>query len=283
MRHPKTLTITVIVAAFTAMFTYLAQPTIHVLADDVLGFFTMDGSFNNTTMSFAVQGKVNNCDPGAMGQADQGGPGVNFAAYGLAGCAAVPSNSTNHEGGGVFGAVSNASTTTNPVGGSFYCQAAGDGIDGNSDLHRVRCWGINPLLADHGYNHTLLLNELDYNISGPDTKVIGLFSAGASQHQLAPGSAWMLAGPIGPGVSWPLAYGCADGSSAVCLQLGARSTGNNTTSQIVRWFSRDAGGVTHYTDMTLDANGNLAISFAGGNPVWINKDGSITAKAFHTY
>lgn len=183
---------------------------------------------------------------------------------------------------GVFGSVRNASTTTNAAGGSFYGLANGDGI-GTGLLDRVRVWGVNPLVADLGHNHVYMTNELDYNVTGPDTLIVGMSSNGASSHAPAPGSTWLLAGQIGPGISWPVAYGCYEGAAVVCLQLGARNAGNNTTSQILRWFSRDSGGTLHYTDMTLDANGNLAVSFAGGNPVWINKDGSITAKAFHTY
>jgi hypothetical protein len=274
--------------AVILLLTHLAQP-LRVLATDALGNFSASGSFNNSSSTFAAKGTINGCDPEAMSQADQGGPGVNFLAYGVAGCTTIPSSSTNHEGGGVFGAVSNASVDTNAVGGPFYCQIAGDGIDGNSDLHRVRCWGINPLVSDHGYNHTLLMNELDYNVTGPDTKVVGFFSSGASTHQPASGSVWQVAGPIGPGVPWPTGYACADGGTVTCLQIGPTSTGINSSSQLLRYLARDSNGVVNYTDVNMGSGGGFFINMSapggavrfrhnGVDSMVVNSDGGINPK-----
>lgn len=221
--------------------------------------FQVTGSFNNSAFSIGADGRVGSCDPATIFAAQQAG---NLAAYGLTGCTDVLSSSTNHEAGGVFGAVTNASPDTNADGGAFYAIATGNGIDGNSDLHRVRLWGINPLMADNGYSHVLMNNELDYNVTGPDTKIVGLFSAGASTHQPAAGSVWMFGGPIGTGIRWPLVFGCADAAGDICFQYGVASLSGASDSQPQRMLSRTSTGAINTVDTYLGQGGGLLINMS---------------------
>ena len=264
-----------IAAATLALMVFLAWPSLRALASSLgsgggasIGFFSVNGSTNNTAMSFAARGVNNGCSPSDDFQRGQGGIGVNSAAEGIAGCVNVPVGSTNLGANGVQGSASNASTTTNAVGGYFpsFASAAGSG---SADANRVRIWGINPLTQDGGFSNVLMTNELDFNISAAGTKVLGLQFTGAGTQDMSADSAAAIVGPIGTTHQWPGAYLCADGATSnACVQIGATSTGNNVSSQKLRFISRTAGGVNNITDLSIGpGTGNLNINNQQGGGI----------------
>lgn len=288
-KHEVMAVLSVTSMAVVALLFSLAWPGLKAKAASAYIWATA-GVFTNTDHTFASDARINGCDPGANYQLGHAGPGGSpmYSAYGNSGCVEIPSGSTITEAGGVVGSAVNSSITTNGVGASFYGFAGGDGVSGASDDQRVRIWGINPLVSDLGHNHVEMLNEFDFNITGPDTKVIGGTFVGASTHQLAPGSAGWILGRLGVDstghdIGWTYGYLCGDGSAVVCFQAGPQTTGNNVSSSVFRFISRDSGGNIHFDDMTLEPGGDLRITPFGGNSVWINKNGTIKTKGIVTY
>lgn len=221
------------------------------------------GTTNNSAMTFGITAQTNTCNPTTDYQNSQGGAGVNWAAVGMAGCVGVASGETNQGAVGLQGSGTNASTTTNVVGGYFPMFASGDGT-GSATNQRVRMWGINPLGNDNGKNHVLITNELDFNISGPDTKVLGLQLTGAGTADMSSDSAGVIIGPIGTTHKWPTAVYVTDGSSTVAYIAGASSSGNNVSSQPIRMLSRTSGGVTNTADLTAGPGGGISFTLSAG-------------------
>ena len=218
---------------------------------------TDPGVNDNSSTRYACQGLVNTTTSQVTAdhEAQQAG---NKSNVGSAGAVSIPAGSTQYEGTGIYGAADNASVNTNGVGGTFYGLLSGNGIDGLSDAHRVRVWGFNSLLADRGWNHGLLLNELDYNITGPDTKVIGLSAVGSSTFSPAPGSAFQALGPIGAGgIHFPYGWICADSGAEVCFQLGTLTLSGFSNSQAFRMIGRNGLGVVNYADVYLGGGGGV--------------------------
>jgi hypothetical protein len=202
-----------------------------------------------------------NANPVTLYQTAQAQSNI-FANDGVQGVVAIPNTSIQWEGAGVFGGITNASTTTNGVAGRFYCLATGAGLN---DAKRVKCWGVNALLSDGtagtNYGYTHLANEWDYNINNALTKVVAHSIGGASTIQPASALGYTVnsLGGTGTSVKWDWGFGSLDGTATVGLQLGTLNTGNNTSSQPIFMFSRSGDGTSYLAQIQGDALGNLDI------------------------
>lgn len=234
------------------------------------GTFTVTGATNNTTMSFAVTGANNTCDPGADYQTTQA---ANNAAMGGAGCVKVDSTSTNQGAVGLQGSVQSASTATNSVGGYFPVIASGPG-SGDTDATRVRLWGFNPVLWDGANQHVLMTNELDFSLKGAGNKILGLQLTGIANTDMSADSAGFLVGPLS-GHKWPVGYYCTDGSATTCIYVGAATTGNGVDSQPVHFASRTSAGVNNSGDVSLTQYGGFKFTeSAGSGWAFVNNSGT---------
>lgn len=227
--------------------------------------FSVAGTFDNTAMTLPLQGVINSASALTDFQAAQGSS--NYSAIGVAGSVKVPSNSTNHEADGVFGSCTGTNATTNCTGGMFYGIAGADGTNGASDANRNRLWGINPLATDKGFSHIFMTNEMDFNVTGTDTKVIGWQFSGASTQAVTSDSVGIAIGPIGSGIGWPVGFYCAQGSitaTGQCVKIDPTSSSNNVSSNTLQFLSRTSGGTLNTVDVSAGAGGGLNFSLSAG-------------------
>ena len=203
--------------------------------------WTGSGTFDNSISNFStLQTEVNSCSSSADYTS---GHGTAKATYSFGACTKIPSNSTQTEAGGLWGSVTNNSSSTNAVG---MASSAFIGADGASTNAKILVWGFNPLVSDLGHLHTYLLNEMDFNVTGTDTHVIGLTMVGASTQNPDASSTAFILGPLGTGIAWPNGFVCADGATlgtGTCFQAGVQTSGNNQFSQVIAMLSRTSGGV----------------------------------------
>lgn len=243
--------------------------------------WTGAGTFDNSASNFnTFQSQVNGCSASADYTS---GHGTAKATYAIAGCDKIPSNSTEVESGGLYGSVTNNTASTNGVG---MATAAFVGADGASTNAKIPVWGFNPLVSDLGHNHAYLLNELDYNVTGVDTHVIGLTMVGASTHAPDSSSVAFIIGALGSGIAWPMGLACADGATlgtGACIQAGVQTTGNNQYSQVIQMLSRSSGGTVQKFAMVEDPSGNAGFFLdAATNTYVFNNNGAGTSRAILT-
>jgi hypothetical protein len=219
------------------------------------------GSFNQTQMSEGVFSVVNGCDFLADYQNAQSV--VNYAATSMAGCITVPSTSTSHNAIGGFFTVNNSSINTEALGVAPFVRALADGT-GSSINQRVRLWGMNPLCSDDGHNHVFCSNEIDVNVTGPDTKVYGLSFFGASSQFMSSDSAAIRVDAAGAGFPWPIGYNTTDGSMPIAIQSGVSLTGNGHDGQLWRNLSKSSTGTLNVGDIYMDQNGYWDINNGQG-------------------
>lgn len=244
------------------------------------GTFTNSGPTDNTAMVFAAIAGTNTCDPTVDYQTTQGGAGVNFAAVGAVGCVDVASASTNQGAVGVMGSASNASKVTNAVAGYFPSIAKGSGSS-SATADRVRLWGLNPVGWDAGFNHTLLTNELDFHVTGPDTKILGMQMTGNAFADMSADSAGYLIGPLGVH-KWPVGYFCTDAAATICFYIGTSNAGNGQPSMPVRFGSRTPGGVNNAGDIILSQFGGFMFTESAGSgwSFWNTPPGGVLTQQF---
>lgn len=217
--------------------------------------FSDPGVFDNSTMATALQGLITGTC--SVTTEFQTGQPAQFADTGTFGCVIIPSNSTEHQGMGIFGATANGSTTTNGVGGYFSGRATAAG-SGATDGTRVRIWGVNPLLTDAGFTHVLLTNELDFNVSGSDTHILGLQFTGAGSVDMTSDSAGIIFGALGGTHQWPVALYCSQGATSnSCVKLDPTSSANNVGSQAIKLLSRTSGGTLNTFTINTGAGGSI--------------------------
>ena len=280
----------VIRACVALLVIYSAAPASSI----VVNLFSSKGLFNNTAMNAALTGTLNSATFGALYHGGQLGTSFNDAA--VVGVSTVPVGSTDVESDGVFGGIFCGNITTNCVGGSFYGMANANGT-GSSVANRIKTWGMNPLLSDRGFNHVLLQNEFDVNVTGPDTLAFGISIVGASTVAPVAGSAAISLGVPGTGLSWPSGFIFQDSSvgNGDAIYLGLQATGNTKGSQLIRMPSTDGVGAVHTAGIlgfpvggagggmlfAIDSESNSATSqysfnSAGTTKLTINHDGSQT-------
>lgn len=206
---------------------------------------------------------------------------------GIQGVSTIPNTSTEWEGGGVFGGVQNASTTTNAVAGRFYGLATGPGVN---DANRVKIWGINTLLKDGSlatnFANVLLINEWDFNVNNASTKVISHSIGGASSVQPVSALGYLVntIGGAGTTIKWDFGFGSLDGATNTFASIGTRdliSTSTTSASQNLLFFSR-AASVVRSATINLDSTGILYIApqlAAGGVTLQDGAAGNILAVA----
>lgn len=218
-------------------------------------------TWTNTVGTGASVGQIGARTPQQMYQSGQENTGL-FANDGLQGVAAIPNTSIQWEGGGVFGGVENASTTTNAVAGRFYALATGAGVD---NANRVKLWAINALLKDGttstNFAFTELINEWDYNVNNASTIVIAHSIGGASsvQPSSALGYTANTLGGAGTTIKWGYGFGSVNGASDTFASIGTRDLDSVTTtsaSQSLLFFSREVA-VSRAATINLAESGIL--------------------------
>lgn len=183
---------------------------------------------------------------------------------GTDGGVAIPSNSTQLEGKAIFGAATNASTTTNVLGGQFFARAAGAGTS-TAIGDRVKLWGLNTLVEDGsplggppytGYDWVYLTNEYDFNVFNSKTQVIASSIGGvwSAQPQTSYG---YVVNSTNSAYKWDCGFCTLDATASVALQVGVSSSGNNAGSQPSILYSRDSGAAVHGASISTDPDGNF--------------------------
>lgn len=224
---------------------------------------SVSGITNNppgTSAFFGFQSLGNSAVPLTMLNAG-GGPFTWTSQF--VGANIIPSTSTQLEADGLTGIVQNNSTTTNGVGLRPECLAG---------AANVKCWAINPVLADYDQNGnvqtgTTLQNEIDMNLKSTTTAGQGLAftgSANVSNHNIA---AIQVQPGLGTFSPYYVGFQFNDGSvgSGAAITFGTQATGNNQSSQIWQATGRDSGGTTHTCQWFVTAIGNW---FNGACPVY---------------
>lgn len=277
-----------------AVWAFLLATVAMPASSIVVNVYASSGLFNNSKMNASLRGVVNGADLTTIYH--KGQLSTSFSDIAGAFLSLVPGSSTDVESEGVFGGIQCGNTTTNCVGGSFYGIANANGT-GSALANRVRLWGINSLLSDSGFNHVLLLNGFDTNVTGPDTLAFGISIVGASTVAPVAGSAAVSIGAPGSGLNWPAGVVIGDASVGGndAMYLGLQTTGNLKASQLIRMPSTDGAGALHTAAVlgspngaagggmlfAIDAEANsanaqYAFNSAGTTKATINHDGSLT-------
>lgn len=187
------------------------------------------------------------------------------------GAVLIPSDSVNWEGGGIGGAVLNRSPITNAVALRGYCIPNADGIGDDVATEKIKCWPINTLFDDRGFDNCYGTCEWDFNVFGPDTQLIAMSIGGASSVDPHPQTIGFLVNQLGPSVKWPIGFGSLDHVCTIALSIGCADNGSSVDSQIVQMFSRDSGGNVKRCGFYGDQGGGFSM-FAGpiATPVLIS-------------
>jgi hypothetical protein len=194
----------------------------------------------------------------------------------LAGLISIPATSVagNHAVG-VAGYARGYSVSQGPVGVFGFGGAAAYGVS---------AWGFNTVTTNCGapqcatrtgstYN-TLYGYELDINLykqpdgSNPTGMLRGIYIIGGSEAAIGGGSRAIEVDSYGyyqsPRLKWETSYYTADGSASVFGLAGTFNTGNSTSSQPLRFKSRDGIGVEKNSDILSDLDGNFVLKSGSG-------------------
>ena len=133
-------------------------------------------------------------------------------------------------------------------------------------------WGINTLLQDNatrtthsGTGRYLLGAELDFNVMGTATQVVGVSVGGNSLAQPTTANAYLV-NTLGESIGgkWGAGLFSLDGCASIGVALGAlANTGSNINSQPMLFSYFNSGGTK--TSYTLRAAGSGFFEIIGGN------------------
>jgi hypothetical protein len=268
-----------ITLAIVALFLLFTQ---HV--NGQFAFGNIPGTWTNTAMSIGLSGNNGFANALTDYQADQGS---NFAAVGVFGAVNIPSTATVQGALGIFGSCTNTNVTVNCVG-LYSASNAGAAGTGTTEATRIRLWGQNPLMSDKGFTHVFMTNEMDFNVSGTDTHILGLQFTGIGTQDMTTDSVGIIFGPLSTH-KWPIAFMTTDACCTEAIQVGTAATGNNVSSQLIRFISRDSGGTTLTHDIFMGPGGGLnftttgvgnlfALQVSAVNHFLVNQGGAVTQK-----
>jgi hypothetical protein len=140
-------------------------------------------------------------------------------------------------------------------------------------------WGINTLLQDNvsrathsGTGRKIIGAELDFNVMGTSTEVIGASVGGNSLAQPTTANGY-ICNVLGSGISWTTGFWSVDGAASNAFVAGASaSSGTNIDSQKIQWIYLDGAGeqkiIQAYVD-AYDGTGYLTIDGTGTTQILI--------------
>jgi len=157
-----------------------------------------------------------------------------------------------------------------PVSAGWHNAVALMGV-GVAHADNSNTWGLNTLLTDSA-NATivssgvgrLLQNELDFNVTSPNTVVFGLTLAGASVSQ--PSNAYaVVIDALGTNIRWGTGLLIQNNAANFAITIGysGASSGASLNSQQVAFFSTDGTGAAHSVTLQALTGNILAINAAG--------------------
>jgi hypothetical protein len=155
----------------------------------------------------------------------------------------------------------------------------GAGLLRGDDQH---LWGLNTVLMDNatytGHSGTgrILANELDFNVCGTATQVMGLSLGGNSLAQPTTANGFLV-NSLGSNIKWTTGFWSMDGCATNAFVAGATAaSGTDVDSQPMQWHYFDGSSnkkiVQMYADaysgtayLTLSCTGNLAFKILAGD------------------
>lgn len=172
--------------------------------------------------------------------------------------------------GSQMAAIGGYIVTDAPVSGGLHNGVALMGV-GVAHANNSNVWGLNTLLTDSA-NATvvssgtgrLLQNELDFNVTSPNTVVFGLTLAGASVSQ--PTNAYaVVIDALGTNIRWNTGLLIQNNAANFAITIGysGASSGVNLNSQQVAFFNTDGAGTMHSVTLQALSGNMLAIGAAG--------------------
>ena len=170
----------------------------------------------------------------------------------IRGVAVATPGTTNEGVNGIAGYVMGATPQGSSGSGANPVAVFGVGVAANNS---ASVWGINTLLTDHtsqvasvGVGRELW-NELDFNVTSPNTTVRGLVLTGASiaQPALAVG---LEVRPLGAGKKWTTAIGSQGGSAINGLAIGTRDdfgVPSSPSQLVLLGWTDGSGAINNHT------------------------------------
>jgi hypothetical protein len=147
----------------------------------------------------------------------------------------------------------------------------GCGLLRGDDQH---LWGLNTVLMDNATyaTHTgtgrILASELDYNVCGTGTQVMGLSLGGASLAQPTQADAFLV-NRLGVGIKWTSGFWSMDGCATYGLILGAaENSGANVDSQPLLWKYLDGAGDGQTVSAYVDEFSGVGFLKFSGSASW---------------
>jgi len=207
------------------------------------------GTFTDTVWSSAAAGSTNSASAQTVYQLVNP---THYAANGSTGAVIVPPGSTVQGANGLFGGIITNATGTNAIAvqGFAYANVTGSSV-----------WGGNFLaqsLPGLAVGATMKGIEVDVDSFNANDTPVGILVVGASANGSSRGTAYQVSA-LGASLTWLQGFSCVDGASSTCVAIGAQTTANNVSSQILQFGSRDSGAANHYAQFYTSPNGTVVI------------------------
>jgi hypothetical protein len=173
----------------------------------------------------------------------------------VSGVLEIASGSTVLHAAGIAGYVDLDTDDTNAV-----CVFGAGRLRGD-DMH---LWGLNTVVTDNAtyVTHTgtgrILASELDYNVCGTATQVMGLSLGGNSLAQPTTANAF-ITNILGTGIKWTTGFWSMDGAATNAFVAGATAaSGTDVDSQPYQWHYFDGSGNKKIVQALVDAYSGTA-------------------------
>ena len=137
---------------------------------------------------------------------------------------------------------------------------------GISDADNTSTWGLATIVSDRTNQAVatglgrFCFNEMDFNITSPDTTVSGLILGGTWLAQPKSATGVTVFKPVGLG-TWQYAFGTQAGATAQALRVGRiAASGNNVNSQNIDMYWSTPTGVEKFTEIQAQGSGLVIAS-----------------------